>query len=141
MAGIGIGSAIADKIIEQGPIQTGYDTYTVQRGDSLSSIAAKILGSTSRWKEIFDINSDITDPNQISAGQIINIPAGAVASSTSPSKTLPGPTVKAVSVVPSGNDDNSYDYAEPASFLSSPAFLVGAAGVALLIIMMATKKV
>lgn len=158
MAGIGIrpfgngpqmGIAVADLIIEQGkpnlPPVPEYDTYTVKRGDSLSSIAAKVLGSSGRWKEIWNINSDIADPNQIEVGQVINIPAGAVAVSSDPAKSLPGPRVTAVETLTprAGDDDVQYmdDTISPASsFLSSPAVLVGAAGIALLIIMMATRK-
>jgi LysM repeat protein len=48
--------------------------YTIIRGDTLGTIAAKFLGDKSRYKEILNINPQITDPNKIFPGQIINIP-------------------------------------------------------------------
>lgn len=127
-----LGSAIADYILENGPTKE-YKTYVVKAGESLSSIAAKLLGDPMRWQEIFKINSQISNPNVLSVGQTINVPAEAVASSTDPAKTLPGPLRNAV-------ETEEYDTAESSDFLSSPMFLVGAAGVALLIILMATKR-
>jgi len=130
-----MGIALADFILDNGtsPPLVEYSTYVVKAGDSLSAIAAKLLGDPMRWKEIFNINPDIADPNVIRIGQTIKIPAGAVASSTDPLKTnLPAPRVTAVTVADAP--------AVEGSFLNSPVFLVGAAGVGLLIIMMATAK-
>ncbi len=36
-------------------------TYTVQKGDSLSDIAKRTLGSSRRWNEIVDLNKDVLD--------------------------------------------------------------------------------
>ena len=55
---------------------------TVQRGDSLWRIAARNLGSGSRWQEIFDLNSDrvqadgrrMTNPSVIQIGWILELP-------------------------------------------------------------------
>lgn len=113
---------------EYGPVNP-YKTYVVKPGDSLSSIAGKILGDPMRWKEIWNINSNITDPNKISIGQSINVPAEAVAVSSDPAKVLPaGPKHEAIAV------------GVPSNFFSSPTFLIGAAGVSLMIILMATSK-
>lgn len=47
--------------------------YTVQRGDSLSKIAANYDGVT--WQQIFEANSDqLKDPDKISPGQKLRIP-------------------------------------------------------------------
>lgn len=131
-----MGIALADFILEtkpHSPPLVEYQTYVVKAGDSLSAIAARLLGDPMRWKEIFNINPDITDPNVIRIGQSIKIPAGAVASSTDPLKTnLPAPRVTAVTTADTP--------AVEGSFLNSPMFLVGAAGVGLLIIMMATAR-
>ena len=135
-AGKQMGIALADFILEtkpQSPPLVEYSTYTVKAGDSLSAIAARLLGDPMRWKEIFNINPDIADPNVIRIGQVIKIPAGAIASSTDPVKTtLPAPRVTAVTVADAP--------AVEGSFLNSPMFIVGAAGVGLLIIMMATAR-
>ncbi len=50
-------------------------TYTVKRGDTLSSIAEEQLGDASRWPEIFVLNRHIiSDPDEISPGQVLNMP-------------------------------------------------------------------
>ena len=48
--------------------------YTVQSGDTLSSIAEAELGSQDRWQEIARAN-DIENPDRIFAGQKLTIPA------------------------------------------------------------------
>ena len=56
-----------------------YDTYVVQKGDSLSTIAAKpeIYGHGSRWRRIFDANRDqLKSPDRVQAGMTLKIPRG-----------------------------------------------------------------
>lgn len=49
--------------------------YTVQRGDTLSGIAADQLGDAERWRELFEANRAlISDPDTISPGQVLVIP-------------------------------------------------------------------
>lgn len=50
-------------------------TYTVSKGDCLWNIAAKLLGSGSRYTEIASLNSDIIkSPNLILPGQVLRLP-------------------------------------------------------------------
>lgn len=49
--------------------------YTIQSGDTLSSIAESELGSQDRWQEIAEAN-DIDNPDRIYAGQTLAIPSG-----------------------------------------------------------------
>jgi nucleoid-associated protein YgaU len=50
--------------------------YTVKPGDSLSKIAKHFYGDANQYMRIFDANQDqLSDPNQIQAGQELNIPA------------------------------------------------------------------
>lgn len=50
-------------------------TYTVKRGDTLGSIAARELGSESRWPEIHRLNRDeVRNPNRIEPGQVLRLP-------------------------------------------------------------------
>lgn len=50
-------------------------SYTVVKGDCLWNIAKKLLGSGSRWKEIYNLNRDkISNPNLIYPGQVLAIP-------------------------------------------------------------------
>jgi len=50
-------------------------TYTVKPGDNLSKIARQLLGSASKWQDIYKANRDIIrDPNLIYIGQVLTIP-------------------------------------------------------------------
>lgn len=49
--------------------------YTVQKGDTLSTIASKKLGSKSKWKQIADANRDrLNDPHGLVPGTVIRLP-------------------------------------------------------------------
>jgi nucleoid-associated protein YgaU len=53
-------------------------TYTVNKGDTLSKIAKEFYGSANRWHEIYDANRDqISNPDLIQPGQVLKIPTGA----------------------------------------------------------------
>lgn len=54
--------------------QQEFEKYTVQKKDTLSSIARDKLGNPSLYTEIIKINPQIKDPNTITPGMIINIP-------------------------------------------------------------------
>lgn len=50
-------------------------TYTVQKGDTLSHIAQHHYGKASRWHAIFEANRDqLTDPDRIRPGQVLKLP-------------------------------------------------------------------
>lgn len=49
-------------------------TYTVRAGDTLSTIAARMLGNASAWTQIASLNG-IRDPNVIQPGQVLRLPA------------------------------------------------------------------
>lgn len=53
--------------------------YQVEPGDTLYAIAAKELGSGTRWKELAALNG-LTDGSGIRPGQILRLPSGAPAS-------------------------------------------------------------
>lgn len=54
----------------------GEQSYTVQKGDSLSKIAKQHLGDANAWKTIFEANRDVLkDPDKIIPGQTLRIPA------------------------------------------------------------------
>ena len=51
-------------------------TYTIQKGDTLSTIAKKVYGKSSKWNVILDANKDkISDAGKLKVGMTINIPA------------------------------------------------------------------
>lgn len=54
----------------------GEQSYTVQKGDSLSKIAKRFYGDGNAWKRIFEANRDVLDdPDKIFPGQNLRIPA------------------------------------------------------------------
>jgi nucleoid-associated protein YgaU len=51
--------------------------YQVRDGDTLCSIAERVLRSRSRWKQLYEANREvITDPDNIRPGSVLQIPAG-----------------------------------------------------------------
>ncbi|MBM4112108.1 MAG: LysM peptidoglycan-binding domain-containing protein [Phycisphaerae bacterium] len=51
-------------------------TYTIRAGETLSEIARRELGSTSRWKDLAKFNQDvIRDPNALQPGTVIRLPS------------------------------------------------------------------
>ena len=53
----------------------GQQTYTIEKGDTLSKIAQQHLGNANAWKQIFEANRDtIDDPDRIFPGQVIKLP-------------------------------------------------------------------
>ena len=64
-----------------------YDTYVVQKGDALWSIAAKpeIYGKASAWRRIYDANRDVLkSPDKLKAGMTLKIPRGGTSSTQAP---------------------------------------------------------
>ena len=56
----------------------GIQTYTVQKGDTLSHIAHHHYGKASKWHAIFEANRDQLDnPDLIQPGQVLKLPADA----------------------------------------------------------------
>ena len=59
---------------EGGGGSTGDQTYTVEKGDNLSTIAKQFYGRQD-WKRIYDANRDqLDDPDRIKPGQVLKIP-------------------------------------------------------------------
>ncbi len=53
----------------------GFAQYTVESGDTLSSIAQQFYGDPEQWRRVFRANrNQIDDPDQISPGQVLRIP-------------------------------------------------------------------
>ncbi len=51
-------------------------TYTVVSGDSLSKISKRLYGDASKWKKIYEANTDqIKNPDLIYPGQVLKIPS------------------------------------------------------------------
>ncbi len=55
---------------------TGAQTYTIEKGDTLSAISKRFYGKAKFWRQIFEANRDtIEDPDRIFPGQTIKLPA------------------------------------------------------------------
>ncbi len=62
-------SRMSDSASNEGP------THVVQKGETLSSIAAKRLGNPSRFRELFEANQDqLNDVNDLKSGMTLRIP-------------------------------------------------------------------
>jgi len=51
-------------------------SYTVQQGDTLSSIAQQVYGNSNVWGVIYDANRQVigNDPNRLVPGEVLSIP-------------------------------------------------------------------
>ena len=83
-------------------------TYTVRPGDTLTKIAQKELGDAGRWQEIFLLNrATIRDPDQISVGQVLILPAdagpGNRAAPARVHKVQPGETLSGIAAAELGD--------------------------------------
>ncbi|HSP06110.1 MAG TPA: LysM peptidoglycan-binding domain-containing protein, partial [Acidobacteriota bacterium] len=57
------------------PAAAKEQTYTVQKGDTLSAIAKKFYGNAGQYMKIFNANRDqLKDPDRINVGQVLKIP-------------------------------------------------------------------
>lgn len=57
------------------PAADTLQTYTVAKGDTLSAISKKFYGKSSKWRVIFEANTDqISNPDLIRIGQVLKIP-------------------------------------------------------------------
>ncbi len=55
---------------------TGAQTYTIEKGDTLSAVSKRFYGKAKFWRQIFEANRDtIEDPDRIFPGQTIKLPA------------------------------------------------------------------
>ena len=62
-----------------------YDTYVLQKGDSLWSIAAKpeIYGSATRWRDLYEANRELLkSPDRVRPGMTLKIPRGSAEPTT-----------------------------------------------------------
>jgi DNA-binding SARP family transcriptional activator/nucleoid-associated protein YgaU len=63
--------------LDTGTTPAGGRTVTVRPGDTLSGLADRYLGDSSRWRDIAELNPAIKDPDLIFPGQRLVLPAPA----------------------------------------------------------------
>jgi 5'-nucleotidase/UDP-sugar diphosphatase len=58
------------------PATAGGETYEIQSGDTLLTVAEKFYGDGTQWRRIYDANRDVIggDPDQLKVGQQLKIP-------------------------------------------------------------------
>ena len=77
---IGTDGTITAELVDQVTGGEAGASYTVQRGDSLSQIAKRELGSYNLWNVIYEANRDqLSNPNVIRPGQVLTIPGSQTA--------------------------------------------------------------
>lgn len=65
--------------------------YTVAKGDTLMSIARRMLKDDARWREIYELNRDkLTSPDAIKAGMELALPAERGGASATPARSGAG---------------------------------------------------
>ena len=71
----GDGTGVEVRVVQRATETENYTFYTVNRGDSLGSIAVKFYGDVTRYPLIFDANRKIlSSPDRIRVGQRLAIP-------------------------------------------------------------------
>lgn len=97
-------SAIQASSIRQTQTRT-QATYTVKAGDSLSAIAAKVLGNANRWSEIYALNRELIGPNPslIKVGMVLKLPTNTAPQPSAPAKPST-PSTPSTSKVDSDRD-------------------------------------
>lgn len=101
--------------------------HEVQRGDTLSSIAGKYLGSQAKFQEIFNANRDqLRDANDLKIGMKLHIPDGksrpaAVNTSLISTEVKPAPAVAVETIEPVSDSRDIAPAAEPPKLKFSPA--------------------
>ncbi len=62
----------ADITVEHNDV---FGRYKVQSGDTLSKVAQRFYGDSSKYRQIYDANKDVLkDPNKINVGQELTLP-------------------------------------------------------------------
>ncbi|MBI5435369.1 MAG: LysM peptidoglycan-binding domain-containing protein [Planctomycetes bacterium] len=80
----GAKSASKPKVNGTGAVAPGGE-YVVQKGDTLSGIAQKLLGKSARWTEIASLNPSI-DPKRLIVGAHLRLPKGVAVRSSNVAK-------------------------------------------------------
>jgi len=94
-------------------------TYTVRSGDTLSTIAEHVYNDQAAWPVIYYANhKQITDANDITAGQVLKIPAKPAHLPKAPSAFGPAAVVTTASSASSGSAVANSTYSGGGGFAS-----------------------
>jgi nucleoid-associated protein YgaU len=97
LALVGAGGPAYAATTQQAPAaQTAGSIYTVQRGDTLSSIAQRAYGNANAWPCIWAANSWIMNPSYLIAGWQVALPASGSCGGGSSASPTPRPSATPV---------------------------------------------
>jgi LysM repeat protein len=117
-------TALLDSVVR--PAQQQDRSYTVQSGDTLSSIAQQFYGKTAEWAWLEHVNtSKVNNANLIYPGQVLSVPADPPANFTLPASEMPATSAPAASTPSTGSDGSDSQQAAPAE--AAPAQTVAMA--------------
>ncbi|WP_196140699.1 LysM peptidoglycan-binding domain-containing protein [Aliikangiella sp. G2MR2-5] len=97
--------------------QSEFKQYTVAAGDTLGNIAARLLGSSARYKEIAELNN-LDNPDELKIGQVLKIRVADSTSSSGDKVTATGNgqsiTLEQLSqIAENSNKETLHTYIEP----------------------------
>jgi LysM repeat protein len=103
------------------------ETVLVERGDSLSAIAARTLGSSDEWPRLWELNRGkefdghrFDDPNQLGVGWELEVPTDAGELTVPAAVTPERPTLTHAASTPVGNGRYSVSAAAPSTAAPVP---------------------
>jgi LysM repeat protein len=107
-------TAVLDSMVRSAQQQDR--SYTVQSGDTLSSVAQQFYGKSADWAWLEHINrSKVQNADLIYPGQVLNVPADPPASYTLPASTTPATATPVASTSSPGSEsDGAGSQAAPA---------------------------
>lgn len=108
-------AALNSEIASLGGDMTGTKPYTVQAGESLSSIAGRVYGNVLRWPDLAKLNPQVKITQSAAGIPISNLKPGDVILIPGPSTALPPPVTPSpspmpVNVTPSVPSDTGKDF-------------------------------
>jgi LysM repeat protein len=104
------------------PAQQQDRSYTVQSGDTLSSIAQQFYGKSVDWAWLDHVNSSkVQNANLIYPGQVLNVPADPPANYTLPATATPAAPAPVASTSSPGSDSEGSDSQQAAPAQATPA--------------------
>jgi nucleoid-associated protein YgaU len=95
-------------------------TYVVQKGDTLSKISERLLGSSRHWKKIQEANKGKIDPSNLRVGAELVIPEIVAASTESVSPSRSVAAVEAGSQKPAADSQKIADISSGAAVSAKP---------------------
>lgn len=113
-------------------------TYTVKSGDSLSRIAANVLGNMAKWPQIAQLNN-LAAPYRIYPGQVLQLP-GSTQAAPAGMPVIPASTAVALTLPPNSGQPGSSG--SVVQWLIDHKIIVGGAlvGIAFLALAFGRKK-